>query len=187
MSETSSNVFDWSENWYAVQFVRDLDRTKPTRFVLLEQSLVIWWQEKTQQWVVQADRCPHRLAPLSEGRITEDGCLECPYHGWAFTATGSCDRIPFQKENGTAQNNPRAAVRTYPSQVAQGILFVYPGNPENAASQPLPIVPPLNQNVEQWTMVDLLRDLPYDVTTLLENVLDTSHVSFTHHPRVGNR
>ena len=182
-----SDKFDWLETWYAVHFVRDLDRTKPTRFVLLEQPLVIWWQEKTQQWVVMADRCPHRLAPLSEGRITDDGCLECPYHGWAFTETGSCDRIPFQGSNGTAQNNPRAGVRTYPSQVEQGLLFVYPGNPENAANRPLPLASPLNENVEQWTMVDVLRDLPYDVTTLLENVLDTSHVSFTHHPRVGNR
>lgn len=187
MTDTSSDVFDWSEVWYPVHFVRDLEQTKPTRFVLLEQPLVIWWQEKTQQWVVFSDRCPHRLAPLSEGRITEDGCLECPYHGWTFTETGSCDRIPFQAENGTAQTNPRATARTYPSQVAQGILFVYAGNPENAAIQPLPIVSPLEENVEEWVMVDVLRDIPYDVTTLLENVLDTSHVSFTHHPRVGNR
>lgn len=67
-----SDRFDWLETWYAVQFVRDLDRTKPTRFVLLEQPLVIWWQEKTQQWVVIADRCAHRLAPLFR-KVTEEG------------------------------------------------------------------------------------------------------------------
>ncbi|MGK7928102.1 MAG: Rieske 2Fe-2S domain-containing protein [Spirulina sp.] len=187
MSETSCEGFDWSEVWYAVHFERDLDRVKPTRFVLLGQPLVIWWQEKTRQWVVFRDRCPHRLAPLSEGRITEDGCLECPYHGWAFTETGACDRIPFQEEKGKSHLHPRATVSTYPARVVQGILFVYPGNPENAADRPIPIVPPLDKNSEQWTMVDVFRDIPYDALTLLENVLDPSHVSFTHHPRVGNR
>ncbi|MDB9313754.1 Rieske 2Fe-2S domain-containing protein [Spirulina sp. CS-785/01] len=185
---TAKNTeFDWFEVWYAVQFVRDLDQTAPTRFVLLGQPLVIWWDAQTQDWVVFEDRCPHRLAPLSEGRITEDGCLECPYHGWAFTEKGTCDRIPFDQENGTANESPRAQVRTYPTKVAQDILFVYPGTPEKAAQQPLPLVPPLEQHQEQWTKIDVFRDVPYDVVTLLENVLDTSHVSFTHHPRVGKR
>ncbi|MBP0017668.1 MAG: Rieske 2Fe-2S domain-containing protein [Cyanobacteria bacterium SBLK] len=187
MSEIVAAGFDWSEVWHAVHFEQDIDRTKPTRFALLGQPLAIWWQEKIQQWIVFRDRCPHRLAPLSEGRITEDGCLECPYHGWAFSETGICDRIPFQDEKGMAHLHSRAAVQTYPSRVVQGILFVYPGNPENAASQPIPIVPDLDKNVEQWTMVDVFRDIPYDAITLLENVLDPSHVAFTHHPRVGNR
>ncbi len=183
----SLDPFDWAEAWYPVQFVGDLDRSRPTRFVLLGQPLVIWWQEKTAQWVVLSDRCSHRLAALSEGRITEDGCLECPYHGWAFTETGACDRIPFQVETGTAHQSPRAAVRHYPSEVVQGMLFVYAGQPENAPTHPIPRVTPLDHNESEWVMVDIARDLPYDATTLLENVLDTSHVSFTHHPRVGNR
>jgi phenylpropionate dioxygenase-like ring-hydroxylating dioxygenase large terminal subunit len=34
---------------------------------------------------------------------------------------------------------------------------------------------------------DTFRDLPYDALTLLENVLDVSHVPFTHHGTVGRR
>lgn len=43
------------------------------------------------------DRCPHRRVPLSRGRVvpTDSGpALECPYHGWSFTSTGRCVRIP---------------------------------------------------------------------------------------------
>lgn len=36
-------------------------------------------------------------------------------------------------------------------------------------------------------MGSAVRDLPYDFTTLLENVLDVSHVPFTHHGTVSNR
>jgi nitrite reductase/ring-hydroxylating ferredoxin subunit len=27
-----------------------------------------------------SDRCRHLFASLGEGRVTEDGCLECPWH-----------------------------------------------------------------------------------------------------------
>lgn len=178
---------DWSAAWYPVHFVQDLDKARPTRFMLLDQPLVIWWQPRREEWVVLSDRCSHRLAALSEGRITDDGCLECPYHGWAFTETGACDRIPFAPEGSTAHHSDRATIRHYPSRVAQDLLFVYAGEPADAETTPLPTVPPLDEYPGEWVMADTFRDIPYDATTLLENVLDTSHVSFTHHPRVGNR
>ena len=34
---------------------------------------------------------------------------------------------------------------------------------------------------------DIHRDLPMDYGTLLENVMDVSHVPFTHHNSVGKR
>ena len=34
------------------------------------------------------DRCPHRFAPLSAGRLRPDGRLACAYHGWHFDARG---------------------------------------------------------------------------------------------------
>jgi phenylpropionate dioxygenase-like ring-hydroxylating dioxygenase large terminal subunit len=39
------------------------------------------------------DRCPHRFAPLSAGRVV-DGQLECGYHGWRFAPTGRVAAIP---------------------------------------------------------------------------------------------
>jgi phenylpropionate dioxygenase-like ring-hydroxylating dioxygenase large terminal subunit len=34
------------------------------------------------------DLCPHRHAPLSQGRVRPDGRLACPYHGWHFDREG---------------------------------------------------------------------------------------------------
>jgi len=64
-----------------IPYIVDLDRSKPNRFTLLGQDLVIWWDRQAACWRVFEDQCPHRLVPLSEGRIAEDGLLECPYHG----------------------------------------------------------------------------------------------------------
>lgn len=179
--------FDWKEAWYPVSYLADLDRSKPTRFTLLEQDLVLWWDRSAACWRAMADQCPHRLAPLSEGRIAEDGLLECPYHGWAFRGDGSCDRIPQQPEGSAAQTSKRACVQSLPTAERQGLLFVYPGQADRAAKVKIPIIEPMEENPADWICLNTFRDLPYDALTLLENVLDSSHVSFTHHKTVGNR
>lgn len=179
--------FDWKEAWYPVFYLNDLDKSKPARFTLLGQDLVIWWDHHAACWRTFADQCPHRLAPLSEGRIAEDGLLECPYHGWAFRGDGSCDRIPQQHETGTAHQSKRACITSFPTAERQGLLFVYAGDPENAARVTIPIIEPLEESPEDWICLNTFRDLPYDALTLLENVLDSSHLPFTHHRSVGNR
>jgi phenylpropionate dioxygenase-like ring-hydroxylating dioxygenase large terminal subunit len=179
--------FNWAEVWYPVAYLSDLNKAQPTRFTLLEQDLVIWWDGIAETWRVFDDRCPHRLAPLSEGRIAEDGLLECPYHGWAFKGTGECDRIPQQPDGTTAETSKRACVKAYPATVRQGMLFVYPGTAELSDRVPVPVIEPLEDGSDDWTYIDTFRDLPYDALTLMENVLDSSHVPFTHHKSMANR
>lgn len=60
------------------------------------------------------DACPHRRLPLSMGRITEDGYLQCAYHGWCFDgATGQCTAIPNLSHNERVPRGIRvAAFRT---------------------------------------------------------------------------
>lgn len=179
--------FDYQEAWYPLFFLEDLDQTKPTSFTLLEENLVIWWDKKAKQWRVFADKCPHRLAPLSEGRINEQGWLECPYHGWAFSGQGNCEIIPQQETGGNAEKSHRACVHSFPTMIKQDLLFVYAGKPENAKLTSVPIVEPLAENPEKWLILNTFRDIPYDALTLLENVLDSSHIPYTHHGSVGNR
>jgi phenylpropionate dioxygenase-like ring-hydroxylating dioxygenase large terminal subunit len=182
--------FDPIESWYPVFYIEDLDKLKPTPFTLLDRDLVIWWDGLAQEWRAFDDRCPHRLARLSEGRIAEDGLLECPYHGWAFTGAGTCDRIPQQLPEAKAETSRRACVKSLPAAVEQGLLFIYPGTATRAVETPIPVIPvPMADGKPQdgWVMLNTFRDLPYDALTLLENVLDPSHLPFTHHNSVGKR
>jgi phenylpropionate dioxygenase-like ring-hydroxylating dioxygenase large terminal subunit len=179
--------FDWQQAWYPVHYTRDLDKTKPTAFTLLGMDLVIWWEQQTETWRAFEDQCPHRLVPLSEGRIAADGLLECPYHGWGFAGSGRCERLPQQPAGGAAETSRRACVRSFPAIERQGLLFVFPGDPDLATPTPVPLVEALDESPEDWVCIDTFRDLPYDALTLLENVLDPSHLPFTHHGSVGNR
>lgn len=179
--------FDWREVWYPVHYIEDLDKSQPTRFTLLERDIVLWWDKNEQTWRAFADQCPHRLAPLSEGRINEQGWLECPYHGWAFSGTGKCEVIPQQVEGGKAEVSQRACVNSLPTTVRQGLLFVYAGRAENASHTKVPTVDVLEEESDGWICLNTFRDIPYDALTLMENVLDTSHIPYTHHRTVGNR
>ena len=176
----------WTEQWWPVAYLQDLDPAQPSRFTLLERDLVIWWDRSGDRWRVFPDVCPHRLVPLSEGRINRDGLLECPYHGWSFDGDGQCRRIP-QAEESTRPEGRRSSCASLPTATGQGLLFVWTGAPESADQQRLPLVPALEENPDSWTVQDTFRDLPMDAVTLLENVLDVSHVPFTHHKTVGRR
>lgn len=181
------NRFDVKEAWYPLYYLEDLDKSKPNTFTLLSQDLVIWWDKPGQSWRVFEDKCPHRLAPLSQGRVNEAGLLECPYHGWTFSGKGNCEDIPQQVEGAKAETSKRACVKSLPTTEAQGMLFVYPGKPENAEKTKVPLVDPLEESPDGWVIMNTFRDLPYDALTLLENVLDVSHVPYTHHRTVSDR
>lgn len=89
-----SGSFDWLAHWYPVGVLKHLDKRQPYPVTVLGRDLVMWWDGNSGQWQVFADVCPHRLAPLSEGRINEQGHLQCSYHGWAFDSSGACTLIP---------------------------------------------------------------------------------------------
>ena len=73
--------------------------------------------------VVFADRCPHRLVPLSAAALA-GGRLQCAYHGWEFDAAGACVSLPSQE----GEPPPRASLPAGPrTRVRDGIVEVAAG------------------------------------------------------------
>ncbi|MGB1602894.1 MAG: Rieske 2Fe-2S domain-containing protein, partial [Promethearchaeia archaeon] len=77
-------------------------------------------------WAAALDACPHRLVPLSEGRVCpQSGDIECPYHGWTFRgADGACTRIP-QLEPGVRIKADRAQATMLPVETRAGIIWCW--------------------------------------------------------------
>jgi nitrite reductase/ring-hydroxylating ferredoxin subunit len=90
--------FIFTKQWYPVAVVEFLDKKKPHPLQLMGKDLVMWLDVTTNKWNVFEDACPHRLAPLSEGRIEPDGTLLCTYHAWRFDAKGECTSIPHARK-----------------------------------------------------------------------------------------
>ena len=99
----------------------------------LGQDLVVWRDGGAQPRVL-ADRCPHRSARLSEGRIL-DGQLQCAFHGLRFDGTGSCVLIPWEAEDNKLLG--QVSVGAYPTAELGGYVWCYLGNPARYPPPPL--------------------------------------------------
>ena len=61
----------------------------PTRTVHLDVQIPLHlsrWDTGTTAWHVAMDGCPHRLAPLSEGRVDESGHIDAMTKYFRMTA-----------------------------------------------------------------------------------------------------
>lgn len=86
--------------WHPVCTLQEFEQgsssgTQPFAVTLLNENLVL--AKLNGKIVAFYDRCAHRYAKLSGGRIkkTDTGDrLECPYHGWQYDTQGICRSIP---------------------------------------------------------------------------------------------
>ena len=99
-SHSQEEKFNWLLQWYPVMPVCDLDKRIPLAKKVIGLDVVVWWDRNENAWKVFDDMCPHRLAPLSEGRIDQWGRLQCVYHGWCFNGSGDCKFIPQAPPDG---------------------------------------------------------------------------------------
>ena len=77
--------------WYVAAYPEDIGAALFARTILGEH--LAFYRKKDEKLVALRDRCPHRLAPLSRGRLIDD-CVECPYHGLRFSSNGQCTFNP---------------------------------------------------------------------------------------------
>ena len=185
-----SSEFNFFQQWYPLSPLQDLKCDRPTPVTLLGMRLVIWKPQNADSFRVFLDQCPHRLAPLSEGRVDEEtGNLMCSYHGWQFDPQGICTHIPQLEQEQLDKNiQQQYCVLSYPTREEQDLLWVWadPHSEDLAKNTPLPRSPQVDAE-KGFSWDSFVRDLPYDWQTLIENVADPSHVPFTHHGVQGNR
>jgi phenylpropionate dioxygenase-like ring-hydroxylating dioxygenase large terminal subunit len=153
-----------ASSWQAVALSRAVGR-KPLRVVIGGQPLVIF--RSGGELHCLTDRCPHRFAPLSLGRVV-DGVLECPYHGWRFDGGGRCRAMP-----GMLEPIPNIAVAPHDVREASGLIFVSLGA---AVGAPYPGVLS-GADVVASAVENRVRSTLIDVA---ENILDATHTHFTH-------
>ena len=182
--------FNFFQHWYPLSPIEDLDPQRPTPVTILGINLVIWKSQSSGTFRVFLNQCPHRLAPLSEGRIDEDtGNLMCSYHGWQFDKQGVCTRIPqADNPNLLGKNKANLCAIAFPSRQENDLLWFWadPQSVEQAERTPLPLSPQIDAS-QGFVWSSMVRDLEYDWQILIENVADPSHVPFAHHGIQGDR
>jgi 3-phenylpropionate/trans-cinnamate dioxygenase ferredoxin subunit len=76
-----------------------------------------------------SNRCRHLFASLGKGHVTEDGCLECPWHAARYeVATGKMVRGPqgaFKPLAGPIKATAGARpLKTFPVELRDGVIWL---------------------------------------------------------------
>jgi vanillate O-demethylase monooxygenase subunit len=164
--------------WYVAAFSHEVRSGTPFTRTLLGRPVVMY-RDAEQRAIALDDRCPHRFAPLSQGRIV-DGVLECPYHGLRFGANGQCVHNP----HGDGRVPAGAKVRTYPTLERYGAIWFWPGDPLRADEALLPSFPFVDTATNFTHDGYLHTRAHYQLSA--DNLLDLSHFQFLHPDTLGS-
>jgi vanillate O-demethylase monooxygenase subunit len=157
--------------WYLVGWSEKL-QPGPSRIKVLGESIALY-RLGNKKAVALADRCPHRSASLSEGKIIDDA-LQCPYHGLRFDARGACVHNP----HGNGSIPPRARVKSYPLVERHHALWIWMGNIDKADDALIPDFSLFDGAGFVSSRGYLRIGANYELVN--DNLLDLSHAAFIH-------
>lgn len=138
---------------------------KPRRVEIAGRAYVLF-RDASGRPAALLDRCPHRFAPLSRGRVRPDGRLACPYHGWHFDARG-------QGQSPTQPSLTRCDVEAFQVVERHGYLWLA------GLTTPLEAFPTLGwEGYEFAGAFSMLFRAPLHVA--LDNFSEDEHTPFVH-------
>lgn len=163
--------------WYPVGYSASLGRA-PTAVEVLGRQYVLWRSDEGEGLHAAMDRCPHRMARLSQGWV-EGSCLVCPYHGWRYGSDGTCETIPSAPRRLPVP--PRARLEMVPVAERYGLVWLCPGEPSAG-------VPDLEEAEDpSFTVIhEMLEVWEASAFRIVDNALDVSHVPWTHRDSIGS-
>jgi phenylpropionate dioxygenase-like ring-hydroxylating dioxygenase large terminal subunit len=167
----------WLRNcWQVIAFSHEIGSTPLARTVVNEP--VVLFRTQSGEAVALADRCPHRLTPLSMGRVVGDQ-IQCGYHGLCFDRHGVCVRVPGQETVPA-----KARVKKYPLAERHTLAWAWMGDPELADPGKIPDFHWLEH--PDWAVSAGYHHFKANYQLVNDNLLDLSHESFVHEETIGN-
>src|SRR5882672_359288 len=161
--------------WFAARS-EEITR-KPIGMWLLDEPIVFY--RKEDRAVVALDnRCPHRWAPLSEGKVDGDNIV-CPYHGFQYAPTGQCVKIPSQP-----MIPAKCRVKSYATCEKDTLIWIWMGDPAQADPQKIPLDSGWLCD-PAWSVINGFTTIDANYELLKENILDLTHIPHVHAMSIG--
>ena len=155
--------------WYAVEEVRRVKPGTVVEVVFWKHSIALFRGTDGSFQAIE-NRCAHRQLKLSIGHV--EGCrLVCAYHGWEYGGKERPAGVPY---DGNGRSFPRLALKTYPVKVRYGLIWLFPGDPEQAEMRRIPDIPEL-EGPGRWTCVPLRFTWSAHHSMVIDNVSDFTH------------
>lgn len=162
--------------WYVAGWSSELEAGQIVATRILDKPIAIA-RTATGQLIALEDRCRHRAAPLSKGRVEGDE-IRCMYHGFKYGAAGYCTEIP-----GTNAVPATAKVQSYPIVEKHSWIWIWLGDEAKADISFIPKVCGIDEG--KFALSPGILDYEADARLICDNLLDFSHLSYVHPTTFG--
>ncbi|MDH3233886.1 MAG: aromatic ring-hydroxylating dioxygenase subunit alpha [Alphaproteobacteria bacterium] len=162
-------------HWYAAALSAEIGEAPFARRICDE--AIVLFRTASGELAALEDRCAHRHAPLSMGSLKGEA-IECCYHGLRYGSDGRCVHVP-----GQAQIPPRLRVRSYRAIDRHGWVWLWIGDAEAADPDGIPEFHWFDDPA--WSGFQLYFHVEAATQLFVDNLLDLSHVAFTHRNSIG--
>ena len=163
--------------WYCAALAGEVTPA-PLRRVICELPIV-FFRTESGRVVALEDRCGHRQAPLSRGRVLGEE-IQCMYHGYVFDSAGTCTHVPHQ--DAAPQT---ACIAAFACAEKWGFIWLWWGDRAAADASTIPDLP--------WTQDAGRRPVYFrfavgaNFQLMADNLLDVSHTDFLHRSSIGSQ
>ncbi len=161
--------------WYAVAWDHEIKQVPFPRTICSEE--IVFYRKPDRSLVALEDCCPHRLLPLSAGRVQGEHIV-CGYHGLTIDCTGACVSMP-QQENMAGEN----MVRAYPIAELHRFVWVWIGDATLADTDKIPDLSWCSDPA--WTHDGDTYHIDCDYRLLIDNLMDLTHETYVHPTSIG--
>jgi vanillate O-demethylase monooxygenase subunit len=165
--------------WYVAGWANEIVKGRLLARQICDEPIVFYRDEAGTPHAL-FDRCPHRFAPLSMGKLCDGGkSIQCGYHGLRFGADGKCTHNP----HGDGRIPIAAAVKSYPVVERWNLLWIWTGDPAKADPALIPEFPFLD--TEHWYVGMGRLDIDANYVLESDNIMDLSHIVYLHPDTLG--
>ncbi|MCY4576575.1 MAG: Rieske 2Fe-2S domain-containing protein [Chloroflexi bacterium] len=168
-----SPLSPFPEGWYFIETRQAIEKAKLVSRTWMGEEIIAWIDGEGTICVAEA-HCPHlgaNLAPEVGGRVV-DGQLVCPFHGFAYDATGQCISTPYTNPP------PTARLRMFHIEERVGLIFGWWGIDRRPPQWPMPDE---QEDTQGWSSLERksvrFAGHPQETT---ENSVDYSHLNYVH-------
>ena len=167
-------------HWYVAAWANELQDNSFVARTIMDVPVALY---RKQDGGVAAlvDRCAHRFAPLSMGKILPGDRVMCPYHGLEYDPNGKCVHNPHGNKN----IPETARVGAFPVIEKHKALWIWMGDkPANPAL--IPDFSVLDDPPEIATTKHDSMMMMSNYQLMIDNLLDLSHTCYLHDGLLGN-
>ncbi|MBM3485919.1 MAG: aromatic ring-hydroxylating dioxygenase subunit alpha [Alphaproteobacteria bacterium] len=162
--------------WYVAAWPEELEKGLLARTIMNEP--IVLYRDANGKVGALEDRCCHRGAPLTHGKVVQEG-LQCGYHGLIYDTNGECVVIPGQK------NVPREArVKSYPIVERQGFIWIWMGDAALADTAKL-VDFPIHDMPEKFPHRKAMFHMKCNYMLMIDNLMDLTHLGYVHTKTIG--